>query len=65
MGLQLQLCRSNEAGQPYYVLIRSAGNWEILFWSENYSSRQNAINAGQILLDNGLKAKFVDKTLAA
>lgn len=60
----LELHRSNEAGQPYYVIIRSVGNGKVLFWTENYTSRQNAINAGQILLNNGLKANFIDRAAA-
>ncbi len=62
--VQLELHRSREAGQPYYVIIRSVGNGRILFWSENYTSRQNAINAGQILLNNGLQVQFIDRAAA-
>lgn len=54
----LHLCRSSEARQPYYVTIRSVGNGKTLFWTENYTTVQNARNAGQILINNGLRARW-------
>ena len=62
--VRLELHRSADPGQPYYVILRSVGNGKILFWTETYTSRQGAINAGQILLNNGLKADFIDQAAA-
>lgn len=64
-SVQLELHRSKEAGQPYYTMIRSTRNGKVIYWSENYTSRQKAINAGKILQSDGLQAKFVDKTAVA
>lgn len=64
MSIQLELHQSNEVGQPYYTIVRSSENGKVIFWSENYTSRQNAIHAGQLLLKSGLEADFIDKAAA-
>jgi uncharacterized protein YegP (UPF0339 family) len=61
----LELHKSKKTtSQPWYTVIR-ASNGKILFWTEMYASRQAAVDAGNILLANGLKAKFLDRAVAA
>lgn len=52
----------NNYSQPYWWVIKSAGNHQTLATSEMYVSKQSAINAITLVKNNASTAKVYDST---
>lgn len=53
---------NNNLAQPYWWVIRSAGNHQTLATSEMYARKQDAINAVNLVRNSASNASVYDNT---